>query len=339
MILYEDIREIISDKNIQWEKLKNSNIFVTGATGLIGSLCIRCLLELNFPLHVSALVRDSKEAKKIFGERISYIESDVRDVIPGIVSPDYIIHCASNTKSKMMIESPVETIDVSVTGTMKILQLAISSHVKSIIYISSMEAYGIIDKSQNPVTEEKLGYIDLTTARASYSEGKRMSECICSAYFHQYCLPVKIVRLALTFGAGMPLADNRVSMQFANSVVNGKNIILHTTGNSLSNFCYTSDCIRGIFTVLLNGQNGQIYNICNDKETRSIREIAEIIVEKIARNSIKIIFDIPKDNRFGYAPDTSLWLSSEKLMNIGWHPQISLEDAYKRLIQYIQETK
>lgn len=337
MVLEEDINRVISDDNIQWNKLRDNTVIVTGATGLIGSLCIKSMLALGFPVKIYAFVRDIEKAKKQFGEQIDYIVGDIRKPIISSAAPDYIIHCASNTQSKLMVDEPVDTLDISITGTMNVLRFAVEKKVKSIVYLSSMEAYGVTQESQNPITEEKLGYIDLKSARSSYSEGKRASECLCSAFFHQYNLPVKIARLALTMGPGVSLTDNRVSMQFAKSAAYGKDIVLHTEGKSISNFCYTSDCIRGIFTVLLNGKNGEIYNICNDKETRSIREIADLVANNIAHGSIKVVCDIPCENQYGYAPDAVLRLSSEKLMRIGWIPQINMINAYNRLVDYITE--
>lgn len=335
MVLDEDIKRVIEDSNIKWNNLKGSRVLVTGATGLIGSLCIRVLLELDIPVEVYALVRDKAKAEVLLGDKVKYILGDVRNPIECDLAPDYFIHCASNTNSKTMIEDPVDTMDISINGTINMLRLAQQSGAKSFVFVSSMEVYGVTEERQNPVTEEKLGYIDLSSARSSYSEGKRASECLCAAFYHQYGLPVKIARLALTMGAGIAITDNRVSMQFAKSVINRNDIVLHTLGHSISNFCYTSDSIRGIFTILLNGTDGETYNVCNDKETRSIRAIAELVAEKIAGGRIKVVHNIPKCNSYGYAPDVSLRLSSQKLMNLGWVPRIDLAVAYDRLIKYM----
>lgn len=339
MILQDDIQQIIEDKNIAWNKLVNAKILVTGATGLIGSLCIRTLLALDIPLQIYAQVRDLQRGDSLFGNKVHYIVGDIRNPLDNELIVDFIIHCVSNTKSKMMIEAPVDTLDISINGTKNILNFANKCHIKSMVYLSSMEVYGITTESQNPVSEDKLGFIDLTSSRSSYSEGKRAAEILCMAYYHQYKLPVKIARLALTFGAGIPLSDDRVSMQFAKSVIEGTDIILHTEGKSLSNFCYTTDSIRGLFTILLNGANGQSYNICNDSETKSIKEIAELVAHNISGDSIDVVLDIPTDNCFGYAPDVLLRLTSKKLIKLGWNAKITLEKAYNRLIRYIRESK
>ena len=337
MVLLDDINTIIKDNNIDWDKLSDSTVLITGATGLIGSLCVRTLLLLGNAKRIIVCVRDETKARLLFGDSVEYFVTDIRKPFVFDGKIDYIIHCAAVTKSKMMVDYPADTMNISIMGTKNVLDLAIKTNVKSIVYVSSMEAYGITDICQNPITEEKLGYLDLTTARASYPESKRACECLCFAYGHQYDLPVKVIRLAQTFGAGMPLEDNRLSMHIAKCVVNKEDIVLHTEGKSLLNFCYSTDSIRGLFTVLLKGVNGEIYNINNDSEIKSVRETAEMVASRITMNTIKVICECQKSEGFGYAPDAVLKLSSDKAVGLGWSPEINLESAYRRLIEYIRE--
>lgn len=339
MVLKEDLERIVRDSNIDWERLRGARVLVTGATGFIGSLCLRTLLAAKIPMQTVAMVRNRAKAELLFGDSVEYLVGDVREPLPSGEPFDYIIHCASNTSSRMMVEKPVDTLEISAAGTMRILECAKESCAKSVVYVSSMEVYGITEERQNPVTENVLGYIDVLNPRSSYSEGKRVSECLCAAFFNQYQVPVKIARLALTMGPGLPLTDNRVSMQFARSAIEGRNIVLHTKGQTVSNFCYVTDCIRGIFTVLLNGTSGEAYNICNDAETRTIREIAELVANRIAGGAIRVVYDVPTENVFGYAPDVVLRLCSDKLRNLGWKPDVGMEEAYHRLIRYIKESE
>lgn len=69
------------------------------------------------------------------------------------------------------------------------------------VYLSSMEMYGSPDPSLDCVTEQDYGFVDVLNVRSCYPEGKRMCECLCAAYAKEYQLPVKIARLAQTFGA------------------------------------------------------------------------------------------------------------------------------------------
>ena len=336
-VIDSDILQILEEKTIHWENLEGKSVLVTGSTGLIGSLCVRALLALPQNVRILALVRNLEKAKALFGDKVQYLVGDIRQ-IPDVEEPvDYIIHCAAVTTSKMMVDTPVETFDTALDGTRNMLVLAKEKKVESIVYLSSMEVYGRILAEQNPVTEEKMGYVDLSKPRSSYPEGKRACELLCTAYYHEYGVPVRIARLAQTFGAGIPLSDRRMSMQFARSAREGEDIVLHTMGRSVSNFCYTVDAIRGVFFLLLNGENGEAYNICNDGESRTVREIAELVCEKVAGGTISVKFDIPEQNTFGYAPDTEMRLCSDKIRKLGWKPEVSMEEGYKRLAAYLGE--
>ena len=196
-----------------------------------------------------------------------------------------------------------------------------------------MEQYGIPYEPGQRMTEDKIGIIDHLNVRSSYSESKRLCECLCASYAAEYDVNVKIARLAQTFGAGVPLTDNRMPMQFARSVVEKTDIVLHTEGKSISNFVYLTDALTGILTTLIKGERGQAYNICNDKETKSVRKIAELVSNDVADGTIGV--QTEKKGNMGYAPDVTMYLDSGKLRNLGWTAEIGMVEAYKRLIEYL----
>lgn len=199
-----------------------------------------------------------------------------------------------------------------------------------------MEMYGTFNNSDTEITEDKIGYINPLKVRSNYPESKRLCENMCVAYMKEYGVKVKIARLAQTFGAGILPGENRVFAQFAKSVISGRDIVLHTRGLSEGNYCYTRDCVLGLFTILLCGENGEAYNVANPKSHTTIAEMAHMVADKISNGKIKVIYDIPKDNVFGYAEDTKMKLNSDKLQALGWTPEIGLEDAYKRMIEQMK---
>ena len=332
-----DVREMLSAKQIDWNAFEGARVLVTGATGLIGSLCVRALLASGKDVRVLVLARNEEKARKMFGDAVEIVLGDIRDEIHVEGPVDDIIHCASVTASRTMVDYPADTFAIAVDGTARVLSLAREKKVRSMVYLSSMEVYGTTTPEQNPVTEEKLGYVNLTSPRSCYPEGKRACEMMCYAAYAQYGVPVKMVRLAQTFGAGIPLSDNRMSMQFARSARYGRDIVLHTKGRSVSNFCYTVDAVTGIFTVLQRGVNGEAYNVCNDAESRTVAEIAQLIADRVADGKISVVFDIPEGNAFGYAPDSVMRLNSDKVRGLGWLPSVDMEDGYRRLVQYLEE--
>ncbi|BDZ77041.1 NAD-dependent epimerase/dehydratase family protein [Claveliimonas bilis] len=345
-ILEEDL-ELIIKSDIAWENYRNKTILITGATGLIGSLLVKTFVRFNRisqgNVLIIAVVRNGEKAKRILGEELK--EAEVKVYVGDITEDiyieediDYIFHTASVTASKIMVENPVETIEVSYQGTNNILKLARQKSVKGMVYVSSMEAYGISNPELEFVEEKDLGYIDLANVRSSYSEGKRICECLCTAYMSEYQVPVTIARLAQTFGAGILETDNRVYAQFAKSVIDEKDIILHTDGLSEGNYCYTRDVIRGLLILGYLGESGQAYNVVNSESHMQIREMAQLVAEKVSDGKIKVIYDIP-DNplKYGYAPPVKMHLSSRKINALGWKAEVGLEEAYKRMIADMKE--
>ena len=196
-----------------------------------------------------------------------------------------------------------------------------------------MEMYGSFAEFNNNVTETELGYIDPLAVRSNYPESKRLCENLCVAFYSEYDVPVKIARLSQTFGAGILPGENRVFAQFARSAIEGKDIVLHTKGLSEGNYCYTRDTVIGLLLILLNGKNAEAYNVTNPETHTTIADMAKMVCEKLGDNKIKVIFNIPETNMFGYAADTKMKLNSDKLKNLGWMPQIGLEEAYRRMMK------
>lgn len=347
-VLREDLERVAASQ-IPLDLYRGRSFLVTGATGLIGSLLTRTLLYLNetrgLQLHVTAVVRNAEKARGIYGEALddpalSLLVWDVTRPLPPEDRPagtDYIIHAAAVTTSRDMVKYPADNILVSFCGTQHLLELARDTGAKSMIYVSSMEVYGAMPEDAGRVTEDMLGYVDLTAARSCYPEGKRICECLCSAFAHQYGLHVTTVRLAQTFGAGILPGENRVFAQFARSVLSGSDIVLHTRGQSEGNYVYASDAAAAILLLLTEGESGAAYNVANEASHMRICDMAELVADEVAGGRIRVVYDIPEDlESMGYAPDTRLFLSSEKLRDLGWAPQIGMTEAYLRMLQWMQ---
>lgn len=342
-VIKADIYNVVSDNNIPWNGLRNSTVLVTGATGLIGGALIGALSSANvtYALNLRIIVhgRNRKCIDFLVNEYgIEFISGDIRkstylsDTADEI---DYIFHCAAVTKSAEVVAKPVDVSMISVLGTRNMLELAKTKKVKGFMFLSSMEAYG--QANLDEVKETDLGYLDLTNPRSSYPESKRFCEMLCVSYATQYHIPVKIARLAQTFGAWSARNDSRVFAQFARSALAGQDIELHTEGKSRGNYCYISDTVRGVLTVLLKGETGEIYNIANPKASVTIREMAMILANEIFDGKVKVVVKIPEDiEKRGYAPDANAVLNVDKLMALGWKPGFELADMYRRMIAYWQ---
>lgn len=338
-ILEEDVRQF-AERFELWELLKDKTFLITGATGLIGSVMIKCLLELNRQKHLDikilAAVRNIEKANLIFGQNeddLQFLQIELNDININSIGQqvDYVIHLASPTAGRFMEDNPVETFDLAYRSTYALLSFAKQTAVKSMVYVSSLEYYGqVLD--DRLITEDMQGYVDPVSSRSSYPMGKRAAEYLCYAFSKEYGIPAKVARLTQTFGAGISENDNRVFAQFARSVIKGDDIVLHTAGESAKPYCYTMDSISAILYILLKGQSGEAYNVANPDTYISIRDLAEFLRQHF-NPSIEVCFEL--DDNMGYAPVTKLCLSTEKLGNLGWRPQYDLKEMFERLIMYL----
>lgn len=324
------------------QEVSNSTILITGATGLIGSMLIKCLLKLNHiydtNISIVAIARNSQRiSASLKDEYIRWIYQDLQklDLMElKNIEADFIFHCASPTASEYFTEHPVETINTILKGTQQILQYTLSSNsVKGMLYVSSIESYGRMESKETFVTEVDFGAIDSIDARSSYSLGKKMAECLCYSYAKEYDVPVTIARLTQTFGAGVSLYDSRVFAQFAKCIMNDEDIVLHTKGESSKPYCYTIDAILAFFYIVLKGRKGEAYNVANSGSYLSIYELAQFLSDNF---NPKCKIRIEEKENTSYAPSTKVRLSTEKLERLGWKPYFQLKDMFSRLITFYQ---
>ncbi len=190
-VLQEDLEALVRDGSIPFDRLHRHTVFVTGATGLLGSQVIKALACSNringTDIRILALVRSREKAERIFGtllERgdIHIVQGDVTQAVACGEKADYIIHGASATSSKYFVSNPVDTILTAINGTVNMLEFARKNQVKGFLYLSSLEVYGTPSADAGLIGESYSGYLDPLSVRSSYSEGKRMAECLCAAY-------------------------------------------------------------------------------------------------------------------------------------------------------------
>ncbi|MDB5002299.1 MAG: dTDP-glucose 46-dehydratase [Mucilaginibacter sp.] len=341
-IIVEDLEEIYNS-HIKWELFANKTVLITGANGFLPAYMVQALLyanriNLNLNIKVLALVRNIEKAKLKFeayldNKNLEFITQDVCDAITIKSKIDYIIHAASQASPKYYGIDPVGTLSANILGTMNLLELARKNQVESFLYFSSGEVYGQVDDEHNPVKENYYGYLDPMMVRACYGESKRMGENMCVSYHHQYQVPAKTVRPFHTYGPGMDLGDGRVYADFVSNAIAGIDIQLKSDGSARRAFCYLTDATIGFFTVLLDGKNGEAYNIGNPNQEYSIMELAEIIAQLGPKklNVIRI-----------QAADTNSYLKSQLLRNtpdidkistLDWVPRTSAATGFKRTIE------
>lgn len=329
-------------KRIPHDGLDGSRVLVSGATGLIGKYLVRFLAQYCH-CTVFAVVRDREKARNLWadlGDQVQYICSDITELEAFDRNVDYMIHGASVTSSRSFTMEPVETMYTSVEGTRRMLEFARRNPVKGFVFLSTMEVYGA------PSTDDKIRELQGTNlntmaVRSSYPESKRLCESMCAAYFSEYGVPARALRLTQTFGPGVAYDDTRVFAEFARCAIEGRDIILHTKGETKRNYLYLADACTAILTVLTKGASGEAYNGANEDTYCSIKEMADLVAAQCADRTVQVRIEQERAERerFGYAPTLKMNLDTSKLQALGWQPEIGLADMYKRTIGSMTASK
>jgi nucleoside-diphosphate-sugar epimerase len=342
--LYQEDIAIIASCDLSWKTLKNSKILITGATGLIGTFLIDLLMyrnsNFNDNIIIYAVGRNQEKAKVIFKEYFNssyfiFIEQDIRSPIGLNDDIDYIIHGASNTHPIAYAKESINTILLSVMGTKNILDFAYTHKVQRTLFLSTVEIYGENRGDTEQFKEDYCGYIDCNTVRAGYPEGKRVVESLCQAYIKEKNIDIVIARCCRVYGPTMGNDDSKAIAQFIRNASNNKPIVLKSKGMQQYSYCYVADICSALLVILLNGQNGEAYNISDNTSNFSLSQIAAICADVVKQD---VIFDIPSQiEASGYSKVMKALMDNTKLLELSWQAKYTLPDGIRRTVQILSE--
>jgi len=346
-IIESDLKYIVG-ANLPWELFRNKTFLISGASGFLPSYMIETLLYLNetrqFNIKVIGLVRNLKKAHERFSyykncKNLKLIYQNVCDKIEISEPIHYIVHAASLATPKLFNLDPVGTLSPNVIGTDHLLKLAVKKKVDSFLFFSTSGVYGFVNDDCYPIKEDCYGYLNPTDLASCYLESKRMGENMCVAWMHQYEVPVKIVRPAITYGPGLKLDDGRSFADFISNIVNYKDIEIFSDGKAIRNFCYLADATLGFFTVMLKGKIGEAYNIATDHEI-SILNLAKLLVEKVfPERNLKITMKSDKSKNYLRMNFSRTTVDITKAEALGWKLSFPIEKGFKRTVESIEENR
>lgn len=344
-IVYINDLDIAIKHTVGMEKLSNSIVLVTGATGTIGSFITDMLLRYNqvcnAKIKVCVAGRNIEELEKKFAywNDGDFIALQYDMVLPILFDQkvDYVIHAAGNAHPVAFNGDPVGTIIGNINGTYNLLEYTRKHGGKRLLYVSSGEIYGQGDMDLDEFNEEYEGYINIFSPRSCYPESKRATENLCASYSSQYKLESVIVRPCHTFGPGITITDSRANVQFIRNILNDEDIILKSSGTQMRSYNYIVDCASGILTALMNGKSGEAYNIANSNNRITIAGLAKIIAN-IGHK--KVIYENPSTaDLANRTPIIKQVLSSKKIEMLGWTGSFSIEEGIKHTLNILNNTK
>lgn len=325
-------------------KLKNCSVLVSGASGMLASYCVMFFIYLNeihgYNIKILANARNVKKLENRYG---FYLKKPYFEIIEGAVedinlnyNTDYILHTASPASPQFYGGMPVETILPNVVGTNNLLKIAVKNKIRSFLFFSSGAVYG--KTSVDKITEGNCGYLNFLEPGAVYGESKRCGEALCLAYYREYGIPVKIIRINHTYGPTLDLKnDKRSFSEFVKNILEGKDIVLRSDGSELRSFCYLTDAISTLLTVLLEGKDGECYNLSNEKQFVSIKDLAEILVSLYPESGTKVVYGERNDSGYlSLAQTNRAVCSSFKTEALGCEYKVGIKEGFRRTIDYFK---
>ena len=327
------------------ERLRGKTIMVSGATGLVGSAIVRYLMALNdgqnADIKIVPLYRDREKYDRVYDKM-----SGRTDLEPQLftadadiafdLQADYIIHCAGiSGGSKMHLKDPVKIFDTGIVGTKQLLDYASTHNCEGFVYVSTYEIYGGVNEEQL-VAENHPCLLDPMVLRNSYAEVKRVCESMLTAYSAKYGFKVYSGRLTSTFGTGVAYNDPRFFAEFARCVVEGRNIVMKSTGGTVRNYLDVDDAASAFLYILVNGENCNAYNLTNRDNAISVRDIAKKLIA-LGGDKVELVFDIAEDIKaLGFRKEGITVMDPSKLENLGWKPVYTFEDTLEKLLSTLR---
>lgn len=330
--------DIITKSVVNWRMYLDATVLITGATGRLGRYILESLadvdLKYNLNLKILGLARDEKKAREVFEDlldlpNVEFLYQDVNSAIDYEGTIDYIFHTAGPAAPKDY-DTPVDTLWAHVNGTHNVMECAKTHGTKRVFYVSTVEIYGEW-KNDNKIKESDMGVMRHVNARACYPEAKRLCETMLATYKMQYGISFCGVRLCHTLGPGISLDDGRGFAEFIDCVLKDEDIILHSDGGAMRTYTYVADAVNAMFLVMDKGEDC-FYNVANEDNLISIRDLAEMIVGLLPDRTCKVKFS-DEASSLQYLPFKLAILDTGKIRELGWNPTVDIKTMFKWTIE------
>lgn len=315
---------------------------ITGGAGFIGSHLAERLLERkdkvvlldNLSTGSMENIRHLKGSENL-EYHLDGIEN--RQLVAELVDDaDVVVHFAAAVGVKLIVESPVRTIETNVNGTQMILEAA-SKKKKLVLLASTSEVYG--KNTQVPFHEDADLVLGPTTkGRWSYAASKALDEFLALSYWKERKQPVIVARFFNTVGPRQTGRYGMVLPNFVQRALGNEPIEVYGDGKQSRCFCDVHDTVEALLRLIpLQSAIGEVINIGNTEEV-TIDELAKMVKQRTG--SFSPIHYVPYDKAYepGFEDMTRRVPCIDKLRSMtGFRPQIALTDIIDRVAAYYRQ--
>jgi UDP-glucuronate decarboxylase len=266
--------------------------------------------------NVAALMREA---------RFSFLRHDVTEPLRLEGGFDEVWNLACAASPPQYQRDPLHTFRTCVGGTTNLLELARETGAR-FLQASTSEVYG--DPEVAVQAEGYRGSVNTWGPRACYDEGKRAAETLCFEYARAG-VTVRVARIFNTYGPRMSPEDGRVVSNLVCQALRGEALTLYGTGTQTRSFAYVDDLVDGLVRLMASDAEGPV-NLGNPGEF-TVRELAQMVLRLTGSHSPLRFLPLPQDDPRQRKPDIT-----RATRELGWTPQVNLEEGLKRTIAGFQ---
>ena len=312
-------------------------LLITGAAGFIGSNFVRMIAKGELPGVSGITVLDKLTYAGVKSNldsaadisRYEFLQGDICDpqVVTEILKDvDAVINFAAESHVDRSINGASDFVQTNIVGVQILLDgIKASERAIRFLQVSTDEVYGSIEEGS--WTEEWP-----LSPNSPYSASKASGELLARSYNRTHAMDVVITRCSNNYGTHH--FPEKLIPLFITNLIEGKKVPVYGTGENVRDWLHVDDHCRGIYSVLMNGRSGEVYNIGGGRELTN-NEITSLILEAMGadESSIEYVED-RKGHDLRYSVD---WTKINR--ELGYEPKVKFEDGLRETIKWYRNNE
>lgn len=335
-IIEADLEHVLRHTEGVWDGFRGGRLFVTGGTGFVGKWLLHSFLHANdrLGLGAQAVVLSRNPAAFAASQpglathpAIRMWRGDVRDFDWPQGEFSHAIHAAIDVAATA---TPLDTFDVAVEGTRRVLDFCRERPIRDFLLVSSGAVYGRQPPELERVAEDFSGAPSCTAPGSAYGEGKRAAEWLACAYAANGGPAPRIARCFAFVGPFLPLDGQFAVGNFMGDLLAGRPIKVNGDGTPVRSYLYAADLAIWLWVILARGTPGEAYNV-GSEESLGIGELARRIA---ASGREPVAVSIGRAPEAGARPERYVPDTAKARLALGLQTRIPLDQALARALAW-----